>query len=121
MSSTVKTTKKDFELFKRECRKWIVRFGLKNWQVHYQHKADEGYRGQICVDLNGYIATIFLSKTWYRISYSDADIRKTAFHEVMHLLLARFRANAISRYVGPNEMDESEHEIIRTLESTVWE
>ena len=32
-----KTTRKDFALFKRECRKWIERLSLGDWEVTFHH------------------------------------------------------------------------------------
>lgn len=34
----MKTTKKQFELFKKECRKWIDRFELNGWEINFTHQ-----------------------------------------------------------------------------------
>ena len=36
-SKALKTTAKDFKLFKVECLKWIEVFGLKAWDFYFQH------------------------------------------------------------------------------------
>ncbi len=95
----VKTTKKDFKLFKRECRKWINFFGLKQWEVLYFHEPCENDS---------------------RAKYYT-NISSIAFHEVVEgMLFANITFMLTARGYSKSEIDEVIHPIIRTLENTVF-
>jgi len=114
------TTKADFELFKKEVQKWIDILGLRDWEVHFTQSGFENDdRAGIHVNLNGRIARIGLNKN-QTSDFNDLDIRKWAFHEVCELLLGPLSVNARSRYINEDELEQSEHYIIRTLENILF-
>lgn len=118
----VQTTKKDFKLFKKEFRKWQRFFGLKNWKVVLLHEdTEERGLADINSNISGYISTCKLSVNWPKCEYSKYQIRKTAFHECIHLLLARYAVAAKCRFINESELDEADHELVRILENTVFE
>ena len=40
----MKTTKKHFNIFKKECRKWVDKFELNNWEINFKHTlVSDGY------------------------------------------------------------------------------
>ena len=117
-----KTTKKHFELFKQECQKWLEKLKLDNWEVHYDWREDDGNRASCSADLSGYIATLNLSADWgdnRQEPITDDEERSCAKHEVIHLLLARLSANAKSRYISRDDMEESEEELVCKLEKII--
>ena len=115
-----KTTKADFKLFKAECERWIGILGLRDWEAHFTHNEfDNSDRAGIHVNLNGRITTIGLNKE-QTSDFDDLDIRKWAFHEVCELLIGPLSVNARSRYINEDELEQSEHYIIRTLESVLF-
>lgn len=116
----MKTTKQHFEVFKGECQKWIDILKLDNWDVHYRWYLDKNSRGSCSTDLDGYVATLELSKEWRNYDkLTDDDIKQTAKHEVIHLLLARLSQNARARYVSSDDLGESEEELVRKLEKII--
>ena len=120
----MKITPEHFEIFKKECQKWIEIFGLKNWQINYVHKKLEKARARTSFNCVGGIATIFLNTNWDEDAtyYFDVnDIRKSAFHEVCELLLGRLNNMVEQRYALHGEDAEEEvHRIIRILENVLW-
>lgn len=116
----MKTTKKDFELFKSECQKWIDRFGLTEWTVHFKFNSlsDRYIRARTNYDINAGSAAITLNrdsendptKVYYGTSLAD-----TAKHEVLHLLFAKLSSKATSRYLNDGELEEAEHAILMRL------
>lgn len=118
----MKTTKAQFELFQKECQKWLDFFGVKGWHVVYRHQKIEGCRGECSYKLTGRVATISLSthfEEWKPVS--NDDIRKTAFHEVCELMLSRINLMALNRIANHEDAANEEiHNIIRTLENTVF-
>lgn len=118
-----KITNKQFEIFKKECERWIEYFGLKNWQIHYLLDDIDG-RAEIRYNCQDGIAVIVLAKEWDEIDdffVNDTSIKRSAFHEVLELLLGRLTNMASRRYnVDVGDIDEEAHSIIRTLENTIY-
>lgn len=115
-----KTNKRHFETFKTECEKWIAFFGLKSWKVCYTHEEMTDARADVFTNLGGRVATIRLAKKWDTI-ITEKDVKLSAFHEVCELFIARLTTLAQSRYITASELEEANHEIIRTLERVVFE
>jgi hypothetical protein len=113
----MKTTQKQFQLFKQECEKWIDKLELHNWSVHYQH-CPLRHSAQTTSDYLGMVATIGLNTEWDNgvRQLNDEEIAKSAKHEIIHLLLAKLDILASSRFISSNELDHAEHEIVRKLE-----
>lgn len=121
-----KTTKRHYELFKQECLKWINIFGMSDWEVYFCHKkvaADqkkEGILAYCSLDNVSRYATFYLHKDWEDDIVTDKEIKKTAFHEVMELLLGQINCLASERFVTEKQIEEAVHSIIRTFENVVY-
>lgn len=74
-----KTTRKDFEEFKKHCEFYLNKLNLKNWEVAYGHKELKDSNAEVITDLAGYCATINLGLEVYR------DLKIIALHEVLHI------------------------------------
>lgn len=120
MSETVKTTDKDFETFKREFYLWQAHFGLMGWEVFFRHEDLDGAFACISCNLVGRIATVKYNTECDKRDYSDDNIRRSAFHECCELFLARIVGLANYRHTTEDEITEEAHNIIRTLEKTVF-
>ena len=116
-----KTTKKDFEVFKAECRKWVKYFGLIDWDIYYYHdESDDDCRGSCTAENCGKLASVRLGVVWdYKPKRSE--LKRVAFHEVCEVLTAPLSIMAYSRYVTPGEIESATHYIIRVLENTIFE
>ena len=124
----MKTTKKDFELFKSECQKWINRFELNNWTIRYSWRDLEldGLDGASNSGAWNYIAYLTLDTEIDDENIGDRDmiieIKEAAKHEVIHLLIKRLKLKAIYRYIkDENEIVEAEEELVRKLEKIIKE
>ena len=120
---TYKTTKKDFEEFEAECRKWIEFFGMKDWDFFFYHEfpdwTDE-CRAACSANYTGKLASLFLSPKWNNRPRKN-EVKKVAFHEVCETLTSQLVSLAQSRYVVQDEIDVANHTVIRILENTVFE
>ena len=118
-----KTTKKHFELFKREVYKWQDALGLKDWRISFQHVNDEEcYGGLAYTDkpqLNRTI-TFALTKDWDD-SPIIAGIKRAAFHETCELRLLELRIAALDRSSTKEDIDAKVHAVIRRLENIFFE
>lgn len=115
----MKTNKKHFKIFKDECQKWIDKFELNNWGIHFGWTDKKGAFASLGVSLNAHNATFFLCKDWNDtiVSLSTKNIKNSAKHEVIHLLLARLAVNGAERFVTSDEMIEAEEELVKKLEN----
>ena len=59
----LKTTKKDFELFKSECKKWIDKLGITGWEIYYTWKDLNGFNAQCEIDWVQKTATLRLGES----------------------------------------------------------
>ena len=120
----MKTTQKNFYLFKQECQKWIDRFELNNYRVVYEWKDLKKSDASMNSQQSSMNSTIALSKN---IGFDGADynmsqnefIKSLAKHEIIHLLLGRYVWCAESRFIITNEISESEEELVRKLEKII--
>ena len=123
----MKTSKEHFEIFKKECQKWIEIFGLKNWGVCFYHKKDsnKGLLSWTQYEYAGRSVDIYLNTEWqdkHKNSDLDYEMKRSAFHEIAEILLYPIRYIGECRYVqGSFEIDTVVHDVIRTLETVLWE
>lgn len=116
----MKTTKRDFELFKQYCNEAVQKLGLVEWSIHYAHEhIDESY-ANTAWRLSGGVSTITLSDYWDDLRpKTEEAIRRVAYHEVLHLVMAPLVAEAGDRFTDQLSIDTAEHLIIRRLENIV--
>ena len=117
------TTLKDFELFKRECNRWIDRLGLHDWEFTFLHiKLDSGANADCTSYAVDKMMTIRLSKT---IELQDRNkreqIKNSAQHEVLHALLEDIYHQAIDRGFCHNDYLMAEHVLIHRLQKAFGE
>ena len=122
MSDKKQVSKEDFEVFKKECDKWISFFGLCGWRIFYEFiDAGEDCYAQIRYNLLDRVATITLNLFIYdETERTEVDVKRSAFHEVCELLLARISLFGKERFVNENEIDEEIHNLIRIFENTIF-
>lgn len=116
-----KTSKIHFDIFKKECNYWIEKFGLKEWNVDFQHDDNiEGSLASCSVNLPARKAIIFLEPLWGDDNPTPQELKRVAFHEVMELFLSPVWYLAEERFVTANQLEENRHGVIRTMENCVW-
>jgi len=116
-----KTTKQHFEIFKKNCQKWINIFGLKEWRVDFRHGTySEHSYGSIYWDYSGKCATIYLTEEWDE-EVDLKQLEKTAFHEVCELLLCVLFDMVDKDKYSYDEKVKEFHTVIRRLENSVFD
>ena len=75
----------------------------------------------IAYKMSSRLAVITLAVSWDGEEIDVVNVRKSAFHEVCELLLARVQHIAECRWAQPEEFQEAVHGVIRILENVVWE
>jgi len=113
----VKTTQKDFRIFKATFNQCVEAYGLKGWQITFKHEDLEGKFACIRRHMEGRHATVSLATVWP--SNEDDGWEGPEYsgrHEAIHLLLARLTYLAGSRFLDPYELDNEEERLVRVLE-----
>lgn len=123
MKNKMKTTQKQFELFKKECRKRSDRFELNCWRLDFYLKDISKTKRQALVeidyascvvDMNFHIEIIKnRGETWNEL------IKDLAKHEMLHVLTGNLTELAESRYVTPDELDKAQEELVVKLENII--
>lgn len=114
----MKTTRDQFELFKKECQKWINFFGLHGWAAYYRHILLEPDVGAMCEpNMNQRLVCFSLN---LEPDTDSIDIKKMAFHEVDELRFTRIEELAKIRYISEGELREEVHNLIRQDENLFY-
>ena len=112
---TKSTTKKDFKLFESECRKWIKKMSLGDWDVDFFHSDREGALASTRANWSGKSAAITFNTEWDEEYYNNKQIKITALHEALELLLMELRVLASSRYLAEPDIDHATHTVIQRM------
>lgn len=111
--------KKEYEVFKKECRHWIERFGLTDWKVYYTFEELDDALAGCSRDYEGRVATLTLNPFQENLKRRDVNVKASAKHEVMHILLAELRWMSHSRVLTDQAWMAAEHAVIRRLEDAL--
>ena len=123
-SQSIKLTKLQrlqFKLFKIECMYWIDVFGLKMYELYFEQCNMTDCIAGLSSSSVSKVAVFKLALTITGEDASEYGIRRSAFHEVMELLLGEYRDIASSRWAAIHEEDAARHAVIRTLENVVFD
>jgi hypothetical protein len=118
----VKTSKKDFQTFRREVEKWVPILGLTSWRVVVEHKDRKGYRNLAwgCIDSSEMSCSIMLAESWYDNKINDNAIKRSAFHELSHVMYMPVEDMLISRGYPQDKIDNIIHGLIYIFENYIY-
>ena len=116
-----KTSKKDYELFKSECRKWQPILNLNDWYIDFEHDLIlEKCEACANMDLNAKAATLILSTEWVGV-VNDRTVKMAAFHEMCEVFLCQIQMLANERFnVSPEQIVEATHSVIQVLMNVLY-
>ncbi len=112
---------KDFELFQKTFTKYQKLFGLTGYKVYFKHEPIENCFAQITVAQTDMVATVRLNSDLPDKDEPHKDIKQSAKHEALHLLVMRLEINAEARYSTSAEIYEATEELIVKLEGLINE
>jgi len=104
---------KDFQRYFKEYQKL---FGLLGYQVYFERKSLESGFASIVINQTDMVATVKLNNNTPDKPFKD--IKKSAKHEAIHLLIGRLGR---SQYLSENEIYEASEELIHKLEGLINE
>lgn len=106
---------KNFAEFQRCFRQYQRLFGLTGWTVYFKYEPLETAFACIDPDLSCMVATVRLSSKLPGKDEPHKDIKRSAKHEALHLLLTRLESNGRARYITSEEIYESTEELVNKL------
>lgn len=114
-----KTTKQDYKYFKERVLYWQKELGQVNWAIHFKHEQLDDNFAETRMGNSSHVAVVALSTDWVDDAVSNEQLNRTAFHEVLHLVLNDLVTEAKARYATEYDIDRAEHAAIRILENLV--
>ncbi|KKK97133.1 hypothetical protein LCGC14_2655810 [marine sediment metagenome] len=103
---------RDFAIFQRVFKKYQRLFGLESWQIYFKHEPDDDTFASLSMNYANRAATVYLNSALTKEDKRFKDVRKSAKHEAVHLLLAALEGEARARFSTPDI-------ITKVLEETV--
>lgn len=113
----MKTTKKHFQIFKDECKKWQDVFHLNGFDLRIDWKKTSENRAEIDIcSLNDGIIIISLGKEITPDEDCTNEVIKVAAkHEMIHALLAEYTYMACRRFVNKDEEYKLAEKLVNKL------
>ena len=112
-----------FRIYCEELAYWVPRLGLVGWSVQPLHEQPVGKPNsvaQVHYNLVSRIATTRLNPDIVApCDRTETALRRDAFHEACHLLLAKLDSMA-SEYCAEYLVNRELHTVIATLENTLF-
>lgn len=117
----MKTTKTNFNYFKKRCEYWIEALGLKAYDVGYFHEPDSSGYGRTHARPEHSVASIILATEWPEGIWPgltmDEFLDKLALHEIIHILLEPLN----NRFITQDDWNARNEHVARTLQKTIME
>ena len=111
--------KKHFEIFSREVKHLVKKWGLRDWKIYLECKPENGSRGRAYLEPQDHTATIRLSSEW-----SDRPTKKglkfCARHEVLHVVIAYLVELAECRWCTDSEVRAEKERLVRHLHAIIF-
>lgn len=121
--------KRNIKMFKKYVRYYIDIFNLHNWEVVISEgESDTSSASCLWWSIDDYpngcgqIASIYYDKNWIKNKkLKRSEISRTAFHEVIELLLSKLRdySENTEKVISSYEIDNEIHNIIRIMENKI--
>ena len=108
--------KNRFKSFQGYFRAYQKRFGLNEYRIYFKQEPLDNRFAQIRISREHMDALVELNSGVDKESAPFEDIKGSAKHEAIHLLLGRYSNLAHSRYAMEEFLIEAEEELVRRLE-----
>jgi len=109
----------DFEKFQEYFKEYQKRFGLTGYKVYFKYEPLEGRFADLDLNLTNMVVTVRLNSKLPDEDKPFKDIKGSAKHEALHLLIGRLEKNGRYRHIGSDEMYEATEELVVKLEGLI--
>lgn len=108
-----------FGLFVAEFKRWVEYWGLKDWELFFEHKPLDECRAEVLMGYTGRVATVSFALYW-GYEPSEEEVCRVAFHEARELFYGMLTCLAKERFTTPPQIEEETHACIRRDENTIF-
>lgn len=115
-----------FNIFQKEANKWLVYWGLTEWEVFFVFEPNTDGRRATCYTnhLDKICHLALNTRPDLCEPPSETSIRKSAFHEVCEFLLSSLTFIALDEEIPRNEREDltksETHAVIRRMENAMY-
>jgi hypothetical protein len=109
----------NFEVFQKEFRKWQKNFGLNGYNIHFKHEPLYKCYADILVNQKDMVALVRLNSEAYNGLKPHRNIKKSAKHEAIHLLIARLEETGRYRFSSDDEISQASEDLVNRLEDLI--
>lgn len=112
----MKVNNEQFEDYKLYVEKFTRLLGLTEWKIYFKHhcEANEVF-AEVATDILGMVASFRLANKLPNHCSQDLDIKRSALHESLHLLLTPLRDLATKRFVTEDQIIQADEAIVNRL------
>lgn len=119
MSEIAKLTKQDVRQFWKLVKEWQGILSLADWDIAQETELvcddDPATLADVASFPDYKSACLTLYQTWDETPITPKNLRGTAIHELLHVLLSELMELAGSREVTKKQLADAEHRVIRAL------
>lgn len=112
------TTSQHFEFFKKECNRFLNEFGLIEYRLFFYHEDIKKSMATCRAQFDNKVVSLTLNKKWSD-KPTKQELSNTAFHEVLHILLAGLIYIGEARFINDGEFDVEEELVVSKLEAFI--
>jgi len=105
---------KDFTAFRKYFQEYRKLFGLTGYKIYFKYEPLDSF-ASIVINRKQMVATVRLNSQLEKEDKLFKDIKLSAKHEALHLLVGRLEGNARYRYSSENEIYEAVEELVVKL------
>jgi hypothetical protein len=116
----MKTSKKDFAIFKEQFQYWIQKMGLLSWEYSYIHSKENTARADVICDHASKMVRVTLHEDWENDELTHRTICMVAFHEAHEVKYSQL-SKLMSQFYSEDLTCQMIHELIRLDESYIFE
>jgi len=110
----MRTTKKDFKHFKQCLKHYYKKYHLSGWHVYYSHETCDGL-AQMVPDIRVRAVNFILDPKWVGVKVTRKKLKRTAKHEMAHLILEPLMSVAVNRYTLKDNLSAASEEVSQHL------
>lgn len=105
-----------FVKYQKHVLEFIELLGLTEWKIYFKHYCEgESCFAECWTDYNNMVASFRLAKKLPKECAGDINIRGSALHESLHLLLTPLRDLAGNRFITEDQLIQADEIIVNRL------
>lgn len=113
--------RKEIDIFRKCFEKYQHLLGLTGYKVYFKYEPIDSSFADIHINQVDMVATVTLNNKLPDKDKPFKDIKRSAKHEALHLLLGRLETRARERYTTGDEIYEAIEELVFKLEKLLSE